>query len=270
MFGGGKGECNGIYGFCGTVFKLSRPKTKGGKWTEKVLHSFAGIRAGEKTGDGANPNGGLVLNSKGAIYGTTFAGGNRECEYAGYVGCGTAFELRREKGTSWTEKRLHVFLEKSDGGNPSSLISDAKGSLYGTLLFGGPKQWGTVFNLMFSKKLGRWSVTILYSFTDSSDGATPMAVPIFDSIGNLYVTTSAGSGVSRYGNVLKLTLHSRKSGRWMPSVLYGFANGVPDGAQPAASLVFDKLGNLYSTTAIGGNGSGCSFQGCGTVFRVKP
>ena len=44
MFGGDKGTtCNGFYGGqCGVVFELSPPKKKGGKWTEKVLHNFAG------------------------------------------------------------------------------------------------------------------------------------------------------------------------------------------------------------------------------------
>jgi hypothetical protein len=72
IFGGGKGTtCDEFYGGkCGAVFELSPPKTMGGKWTEKVLHAFAGGT------DGANPNGGLVLDSKGAIYGTTPMGGN--------------------------------------------------------------------------------------------------------------------------------------------------------------------------------------------------
>ena len=72
QFGGGKGTtCNQYFdGNCGTVFELSPPKQKGGKWTEKILHSFAGGT------DGANPNGGLVLDGNGAIYGTTYFGGN--------------------------------------------------------------------------------------------------------------------------------------------------------------------------------------------------
>jgi len=82
-FGGGKGTtCNGFYQYCGAVFELSPPKTKGGKWTEKVLHGFA------SGADGANPNGGLVLDSKGAIYGTTYGGGNEGGE-CGAGGCGT-------------------------------------------------------------------------------------------------------------------------------------------------------------------------------------
>ena len=60
QFGGGKGTtCDPYYQYCGAVFELSPPKTKHGKWTEKVLHGFAGGT------DGANPNGGLVLDVRG-------------------------------------------------------------------------------------------------------------------------------------------------------------------------------------------------------------
>jgi hypothetical protein len=56
----------------GRCSRLGPPKTKGAKWREKVLYSF-------KSGtDGANPNGGLVLDSKRNIYGTTRIGGVRE------------------------------------------------------------------------------------------------------------------------------------------------------------------------------------------------
>jgi hypothetical protein len=91
-FGGGKGTtCDPFYQYCGTVFKLSPPKTKRGQWTEKVLHGFAGGT------DGANPNGGLILDGKGNVYGTTYAGGSGDW--------GTAFELKppATKSGAWTE-----------------------------------------------------------------------------------------------------------------------------------------------------------------------
>ncbi len=70
IYGGGHGSCNApYYQYCGTVFKLSKPKQKGGQWTEQVLHSFQGGT------DGANPNGGLILDSKDAVYGTSWSGG---------------------------------------------------------------------------------------------------------------------------------------------------------------------------------------------------
>ena len=115
IYGGGYGSCNApFYKHCGTVFEMSPPKTKGGKWTEKVLHSFKGGK------DGANPNGGLVLDSKGAIYGTTNAGGNKICTGAGFVGCGTAFRLVPPviKGQVWTEETLHRFTAGNDGQPP--------------------------------------------------------------------------------------------------------------------------------------------------------
>src|SRR5580704_11675872 len=129
MFGGGKGTtCDPFYQYCGAAYELSPPKTKGGKWTETVLHSFAG-----GTG-GANPNGGLVLDIKGAIYGTTFGGGNESGE-CGTAGCGTVFKLvpPSAKGEPWTMKILDRF-NGQDGATPAAgVIFDQKGNLYGTV-----------------------------------------------------------------------------------------------------------------------------------------
>jgi hypothetical protein len=137
FFGGGKGTtCDPYYQYCGTVFKLSLPKSKGGKWTEKVLHSFAGGT------DGANPNGGLALDSKGNVYGTTNIGGY-EGGQCGTVGCGTAFELKppTQKGGAWTEKQLHTFAGGNDGAVPvAGMILDSNGNLYGITV-------GTLFRL---------------------------------------------------------------------------------------------------------------------------
>ncbi len=144
LFGGGKGTtCDSLYGGqCGTVFKLSRPKQEGGKWTEKVLHSFEGGT------DGANPNGGLVLDDKGVVYGTTHGGGNEGGE-CGAGGCGTAFELRPsvQKGSRWTVKVLYRF-NVQDGATPNAgVIFGGNGRLYGTAYAGGTGGNGVVFCL---------------------------------------------------------------------------------------------------------------------------
>jgi hypothetical protein len=52
-------------GGCGVVFALQPPKTSGGVWKETVLHKFDGK-------DGAEPWGGLAMDDKGDLYGTTF------------------------------------------------------------------------------------------------------------------------------------------------------------------------------------------------------
>ena len=63
---GGQTTCQGPPSGCGVVFKLTR--TSDGTWTDTVLHSFTGA-------DGAWPGGGLTLDSKGQLYGSTLGGG---------------------------------------------------------------------------------------------------------------------------------------------------------------------------------------------------
>jgi hypothetical protein len=250
-FGGEQGTtCDPYYQYCGAVFKLSPPKKQGGKWTEKTLHGFKSGR------DGANPNGGLVLDSKGVIYGTTYGGGNESGE-CGAGGCGTAFELHppTQEGGAWAETVLHRFDRNTpDGGLPSAgFVMDGNGYLYGTTLT-------TVFSFTPpSKQSGRWKEALLYTFNQEAYG--PQGSLIFDKNGDLFGTTYSGNTFS--GTVFRL-----KHRAWTFAILYGFT-GTKNGAQPAAKLIFDQLGNLYSTTQIGGTGK-CSFYGCGTVFVVTP
>jgi hypothetical protein len=264
-FGGGHGTtCDPYYKYCGAVFELSPPKTKGGKWTEKTLHGF---RSGT---DGANPNGGLVLDSKGVIYGTSQSGGDQEGECSPN-GCGTVFALQPPvvKGGAWTEKVLYRF-HGEDGATPEAgVIFGRNGQLYGTAYAGANSGYGAVFSLADPKGGGPWKETLLFRFSDGNDGAHPDGPLIFDSSGNLHGTTNVGSGASLRGNVFRLKSPDRTGGAWAFSTEHGFT-GIPDGENPAANLIFDKAGNLYSTTQNGGTGSGCSFIGCGTVFEIKP
>jgi hypothetical protein len=258
IFGGGFGTtCDPFYKYCGTVFELSPPKTKGGKWTEKVLHSFEG------GADGANPNGALLLDNKDTIYGTTFAGGNQNCKYTGSTGCGIAFSLQppTKKGGAWGETHLHVFTGGSDGGQPNGgLIFGAKGSLYGTAGGGNPSGGGIAFQLTASSG-GRWRETVLHWFSNNGPGGFTAGLTI-DSLGNLYGPTAEGANFR--GALVRLKRPATQGGKWVPAVLYTF-QGSPDGASPAARLIFDASGNLYSTTQAGG-----SSGGYGTVFEVSP
>jgi hypothetical protein len=263
IYGGDRGTtCDLFYGGqCGVVFELSPPKQKGGKWTEKVLHSFGAIATGKQFGDGASPNGELVFDDKGNVYGTTYLGGYN-CPHNSGQGCGTAFKLKppTQKGGAWTETILHRFnQDTSDNGLPSAgLVMDAKGNLYGTTV-------GTVFRLAPpSAKSSRWRETILYTL--GQDAYDPKGALIFDQSGDLYGTTYVGSGGSLQGSVFQLK--PNKNGGWTFGVIHGFL-GPPDGDFPTASLVFGKNGDLYSTTQAGGTGQACQ-GGCGTVFEVSP
>jgi hypothetical protein len=273
LFGGGKGTtCNILFGGqCGTVFKLSPSKQKGGKWTEKVLHHFAGGTKGEQSSDGAEPNGGLVLDSAGAVYGTTYYGGNNsgDCDGGvGGIGCGTVFKLVPpiSKGGAWTEETLYHFGGANDGSNPAAgVVSDAKGDLYGTTYFGPQNGYGTIFEVARPQGKSRsWKETILYRFKDGADGAYPAGPLTFNAYGGLYGTAEYGGGASIYGDVFVLKPPSQGKS-WTFDTLYGFGTRSGGGA-PAAKLVSDGGGNFYSTT--GGGGDPCST--CGTVFELSP
>ncbi len=266
MFGGGHGTtCNSFYQYCGAIFELSPPKTKSGKWTEKVLHGF-------KSGsDGASPNGDLVLDTKGSIYGTTYEGGFH-CPHDSGQGCGTVFKLNppTEKGGSWTENVIHRYNRgNSDGAYPQSgVILDATGRVCGATLSGGLGTDGTTFCLTApSGKSGSWTQTILYAFNGRNKyGGNPVGGLTLHSGNVLYGTTNAGGGYFA-GAVFQLEPKG-EGANWDISLLYTF-KGPPDAAFPLSRLIFDRSGRAYGTTQAGGSGQACQ-SSCGAIFQVSP
>ncbi len=238
----------GIHGF-GTVFEM-KPNGSGG-WTETVLRSFAG--SFHET-EGANPYGGLILDSAGNLYGTTLNGGISE---------GAVFELSPDGSGGWTEKVVHSFGNGTDGIYPfDSLVIDGFGNLYGTTYRGGIHNYGTVFELSPNGS-GGWTERVLHSFNfNGADGAVPYAGLVIDSAGNLYGTTAYG-GINYYGGTV-FELSPNGSGGWTEKVLHSFNYNGTDGAFPTAGLIFDSAGNLYGTTENGG----IHFQGA--VFQLTP
>jgi len=262
MFGGGHGTtCDTLYQYCGAVFELSPPKTKGGKWTEKVLHGF---KSGK---DGANPNGGLIFDAKGAIYGTTQTGGF-DGGFCGSGGCGIVFKLvpPTMKGNVWTEQVLDRFtLANSGGAEPQAgLILDRIGNLLGTTVGGGISGSGTIFQLTHCPN-GKWMEHVLYRFLDRNDGSEPRGSLLFDHKGDLYGTASGG-GMAGNGTLFRL----RPSGKsWIFMQAYEY-KASPDGAYPTGKLTLDRIGNLYGTTQYGGSGQACGNFRCGIVFEISP
>ena len=101
----------------------------------------------------------------------------------------------------------------------------------------------------------------LYKFKGGADGWGPGAGVIFDATGNIYGTTGSG-GAYGYGTVFQLS--PSRNGGWKEHVLHSFIPGG-DGVHPAAGLIFDSSGNLYSTTGGGG-----VHNDSGTVFELTP
>ena len=252
---GGDLRCDsGGYGGagCGVIFMIQS------SGEESVLHSFTGRT------EGANPNGGLILDSAGRLWGTTQLNGP-----GGLFGRGVVFDLTHQGNGTWTETVVHGFANPGDGEQPSSrLVADASGNLFGTTQKGGNHNSGTVFEV--TRTGGNWKRHLIYSFKNGKDGAAPVGSLIFDSSGNLYGTTQYGGGSGRChyqtgpihcGTVFKLT--HQTDGSFSESVLYAF-KGKTDGALPRSALVFDANGNLFGTTFSGG------LKNQGTVFELTP
>jgi uncharacterized repeat protein (TIGR03803 family) len=230
--------------------------------TETVLYTFRGGR------DGAVPYGGVILDSRGNLYGTTHYGGGGPCSDVNGNGCGTVFELALHAGT-WSERVLHRFQGGNDGDRPwASLTRDAKGNLFGTTVFGGNQACtsgcGTVFQLV--QNSGHWTEQVIYAFGGQvHDGVNPQASLVFDGQGNLYSTTYSGGGATGIfaGTVFELSPDGNGGGT--ETVLYNFPY-FGAGGFPAAGVVLDRSGNLYGTT-LGGGGV-CPEDYCGTVYEL--
>jgi uncharacterized repeat protein (TIGR03803 family) len=205
--------------------------------TFSVIHDFTG------GADGANPLNGLLLNSKGLMYGTASAGGA--------YNSGLVYKV----GPKGRETVVYNFKGGADGANPESfLIQDKAGNLYGTTYAGGASNNGAVFKIEGTKE------TVLYSFgAQSNDGYAPEAGLALDAYGNLYGTTTDG-GLYSGGTVFELI--PSKSGSWTENILYNFGEGT-DGSTPVAGVTLDASGNLYGTTSTGGE------YGYGRVFELK-
>ncbi|HEU0155973.1 MAG TPA: choice-of-anchor tandem repeat GloVer-containing protein, partial [Stellaceae bacterium] len=230
---------------------------------------------------------GVVMDTAGNLFGTTFGGGAHASPDGSFGG--TVFELTPNAAkTVWTEKVLYSFCAQrycADGSSPDAgLIMDAAGRLYGTTSQGGNggyAGYGTVFELAPNALKTKWAMTVLHRFCEQPycpEGFASNAGLITDRAGNLYGTTSQGGAAGGGGTAFVLTPNSART-KWTTTVLYGFCalGGIDctDGAFPQANLVMDRSGHLYGTTLIGGTHSvgngefnGSNYNG-GTVFELR-
>ncbi len=215
---------------------LARP-ARGGT-TLTTLATFAGT-------NGANPYAGLIADSSGNLYGTTYRGGANND--------GTAFELSGANHQTFTQL---VAFNGSNGADPQAALSaDSSGNLYGTTAYGGAYGDGVVFELSGA---AHQTAGTLASFT-SATGTNPAGPLVVNASGVLYGTTYSG-GAAGYGTAFYLAQNpGLKGGIYSLGVLATF-NGST-GTNPIAGLTSDSAGNLYGTTSAGGaNGSGIAFE----------
>jgi len=260
LLGGGGDDTSFCTNGCGTVFELS-PR-KNGIWSERLLRTFPK----QFTSAGAVLYAGVVMDSKGNLYGTTYLGGQG----------GVVFRLTPSTHGLWKETVLHSFSNNgTDGYAPyAGVVLDKSGNLYGTTTGGGDSTLpsGIVFMLTPTTK-GEWTETIIHDFPSARyvDGEIPYTGVIEDAAGNLYGAASNGGGQAELncpdydgcGVIYKL---SKSHGSWSETILYAFQGGSDGGFPSDDVLAFDTHGNLVGTAVSGGSGG----PGAGIVFRVKP
>jgi uncharacterized repeat protein (TIGR03803 family) len=215
--------------------------------TLTVLHSFDGT-------DGSNPWGGLVQAANGDFYGTTSGGGANSQ--------GTIFKIT----PGGVFSTVYNFCSQggmacTDGEQPRmGLLLDSNGYLYGTTLFGGANNRGTIFNFAPSSGV----LTTLYSFCNlasCADGWAPYGTLLQAYSGYIYGTNQAGK--YNAGTIFDTaggltTLHS-----------FCATSGCLGGAHPNSGLIQSGSGVFYGTTTYGGaNESACGGNGCGTVYKL--
>jgi uncharacterized repeat protein (TIGR03803 family) len=227
---------------------------------ETTLHTFTGPPS-----DGDGPNGGVVRDAAGNLYGTAGGGSQQN---------GTVFKI----DSAGVESLIYNFAGGANGsGLVCVLLMDSAGNLYGTTVGGGYFQGvcggglgcGTVWKLSPQAE-GGWRETTLYTF-HGNDGMWPEAGPLVrDRAGNLYGTTYFGGTYQSCNGSCGVVFKIDPAGN--ETVLHNFTGGK-DGGTPFAGLIMDKAGNLYGTAQTGGdhkctlwNGAG----GCGVVFEITP
>ncbi len=281
---------------CGVAFRAqpspSVCKSSLCPWDYTLMNQFTNV---------ANPEGSVVFDAAGNLYGTTQSGGIYELSPSGrgwnesviyqlndaaissgvvmdnagnLYGVwmqglhgstnGGVFQLS-PSASGWTENVLYTFSGGNDGATPiGGLVFDNAGNLYGTTSTGGSAGGGTVFEL--SPSGGGWTFNLVCSIRGTGHSGPQSALTV-DSQGNLYGTTSLG-GSHGGGSVFKA---SRSGNNWVCNDLHDFQAGS-DGLSPVGGVTLDSQGNLYGTTASGGSQNGfCAGEsGCGVVWEITP
>ncbi len=215
--------------------------------TYHVIYNFTGCT------DGGSPSGTMTIDHSGNLYGAATDGGTG----CGGNGNGVIFRLKRA-GSGWIETPIHAFTgAPHDGRIPTiygGLTTGPDGAFYGTTVYGGTNDLGTIFRLRpqptaCATALCPFSEDVLYSFTNSPDGAFPYSSVTFDAAGTMYGTTAQGG--HRFGAVYKAT-HSGNN--WDESVIADHDGFL------FAGVTVDPAGNLYGVSYEDGGGGGTLFQ----------
>ena len=251
--------------YCGVVYSLRLSPfacpTALCSWAEDVIYQFTGDP------DGWSPNGKLVPDQAGNLYGTTTKGGD--------YGRGTVYELT-PSGGGWTEQVIHSFTAY-EGDGPNSLLMGHDGNLYGTTFVGG-HGGGVAFQLMPSG--GGWTEQLIAGFAPCSSYYYCSPLLAQENSGNLYVIDPydvyfcpQGEGClwNEYSTIFAI---SPSDGAWQVTIVDDSSHYVgwpynwldPGGYDVYNDLAIDAAGNLYATE--GGYDVGLGVSYWGNIYKV--
>jgi len=172
----------------GTVFEIANTAS-GYASTPTTLVSFNGT-------DGSTPNGSLIIDANGNLFGTTATGGASNL--------GTVFEIAKTASGYASTPTTLVSFNGTDGRQPETgLIIDANGDLFGTTFGGGANLLGTVFEIAKTASGYASTPTTLVSF-NGTDGSNPLDSLFANAHGDLFGTTVDG-GAHFVGTVFEIT-----------------------------------------------------------------
>lgn len=245
----GMAGAGGAAGF-GQIFRISPPDPGQTGWTKTALYDFQG------DADGGAPAGGLLIDTAGALYGST--------SRVTTAGRGLIFRLTPPQGGAgaWTKENLAVFAG-GDANALDSLTFDANGWLLLAARDGGATGVGAIYNILIPPYgITNKNKTLVEDFSGGAD-----VTPVFGPDGALY-------GVAKrqdYGNVPSPCSYAYKKippaageSVWTGAVV-GYFGGRPEPCRASGSLVFADKGELYGFTRDGG-----TYNSQGTLYRIKP
>ena len=252
----------------GTIYRMS---FNGTAWKSSVIHSFC---LKTDCADGNAPQGGLVIDTAGNLYGMTTAGG--------YNDGGVVYELS-PNGAKWTYTILYKFCKKMscpDGQHPyyaslsyqgaaTGAAYDGTSPLYGTTQMGGANGGGVVFQLTPSG--GTWTESTVHDFcalANCIDGGLPFAGVTVDGSGNIFGAATLG-GVGIEEDCCGVLFELKHGAHWTYTSLHNFCSNAVgevclDGQGAIGAPMLDAMGNIYGTTGLGGS------YNEGTVYKVVP
>ncbi|MED5617809.1 choice-of-anchor tandem repeat GloVer-containing protein [Ideonella sp. BN130291] len=215
-----------------TQFGLLYRWTPGQEMT--VLHGFSTNGTGT---DGSNPMGHIVQGSDGSLYGATYLGGTG--------GHGTVYRVTVDGQFSL----MHSFdpLTK-DGVQPMDGLSRVGDTLFGTTVYGGLENKGTVFRVTPDE--GYQTITRLPA--DNSAGSWVNAGHAIDS--NVVVGTSSAGGANGAGTVFVAAGRMVTALASFPAAPFGTAS---------SRLAVGRDGDLMGVTCNSGA------YGLGMVYRLR-